>query len=845
MPRVADSLIEAVTASGAVALIRTVSSYREVLMRTSPPSSPKAMPSRARRMLLALVALLTLATLYITRSQDQKSLSSGQVTDAADGALFSTLQQRGEYRAPVGSVVGSVRSPEGAPLPGASVCVARWNVQTVTAPASCLVTDAEGLFEFIGLGAGGYTVSASLEGYGAVSADQGRPVFLEAKPERPARLDIVLPHDGVKLSGVVRDATGGDVSGAVVRVSVFEPTLRLETTSGEDGSFTFWVPQGHTVLSAYAEGYSQVELARAAPSSDVELVLTPESVLLGHVVSAKDGKPVADVTVSASPISNPYLQGAASTESEEGGEFTLSGLQPGTYVMRARSAKWVGHYPQPVELELGSTNRGIMIAVHPAVRISGRVLFAASNEPCRTGTLMLGPWPDPMVAHGPEPELPIQAGPAPEGDVDAQTVAIEADGTVTFDGMSPGRYHAVVRCMDAFLTDGPHTLDVASEDLSELTWKVSPSGAISVHTVDESNTSIGGVTVTLKHETPGAPGRNAVTAATTDPNGEFTFRGLLPGSYEVRANGGKPDDVVVADLKSGETSKAVRLKLPGSGYILARVRATGAGGVDGLQVEALADAAPSQGEEGASASTAPQGTTRPLGEGSYRIGPLGAGQYTVVVRDGVNEPVKKLGVRVGSGRSTEVNLELSRGGSIGGHVVDESGAPVANAWVTASTASDAAGARAKGEPVLTDLEGAFTLQRLNEKGSYLVRAQQVGGGVAVKRDVRAGQEIELKVPSPLVLKGSVLDPKGQSVSGASVRVRHEETGSVKSQRVDENGSFVIRGVTPGALELFAFAPTGERAQVNLNLATGSSEPLRVVLHEPEATPAAEPARATP
>jgi hypothetical protein len=101
------------------------------------------------------------------------------------------------------------------------------------------------------------------------------------------------------------------------------------------------------------------------------------------------------------------------------------------------------------------------------------------------------------------------------------------------------------------------------------------------------------------------------------------------------------------------------------------------------------------------------------------------------------------------------------------------------------------------ERVLTDLEGAFTVTRLAEQGTYSLRAHLSNGATAVVRGARSGQTVRVVVPAPLVVRGTVVYQDRRPANAATVRLVHEDTGSVQMQRVDDDGAFLFRGVMPG------------------------------------------------
>jgi hypothetical protein len=259
-------------------------------------------------------------------------------------------------------------------------------------------------------------------GFALSSAAEGRPVRVHG----PTELNFTLQDEGVRLAGVVLDATGGPVPGAIVR-AVRDDGERLRAThleSAEDGSFELWIAPGQLTLYGEAEGYAPAVAFTLAPRDNVELVLTPGGGVRGRVVSALD--PVAGVRVEAQPQDFSQFP-PPPAYSDEDGAFQLAGLQPGAYFLGAGGAQARGAYPRAVHLDLGEVLRDLVLEVVPAVTLSDQVLLRKDATPCESGVVHIGARVPESGTAEDAPQLPSLS-------------TSVVDGEFRFEGLVPGRH---------------------------------------------------------------------------------------------------------------------------------------------------------------------------------------------------------------------------------------------------------------------------------------------------------------------------------------------------------------------------------------------------------------------
>ncbi len=740
---------------------------------------------------------------------------------------------------------GTVRDPERNPIAGARVCAGCANCEpTGAAPSPCTVSDEQGAYGFERLDKGGYYLSASADGFVPGSPAGGEPVFIDAAPR--AGLDIVLRPGGETLAGVVLDATGGPISHAHVRAIRMEaPRIALEMESDDLGRFRFSFVPGHVLLTAEADGYAPARAAYAAPNTDAKLVLTPGGGIEGHVVTADGGQPIPGVQVRVVPDAMRSTMIFRAAISDERGHFALDGLEPGRYAVIARGDRFTGELPEPIELGLAAKRTGIRIELQAATEVSGTVVSGSGKDVCRQGGFVALGGPDPTRP------LPFDAldqnrkaiaavrdqPPGPE-----QVALIQADGSVHFPGVPSGYYFVAVHCFGHDLRSGPRMLTVSGEpEISGLRWEVERGVKLAVRVLDGSGAAVAGARFMLKYPDPGEDRPTPIYQMETDSTGRNEVPGLPFGRYELQAPGGTEQaEPVTVELRHGQERVEATLKLRGSGTIEAEVKANDGSAVEDARLSVLRasdpTAAPAPNDRAADALIV---DVIPLGRGRFRLGPLSAGRYLVRADDGVNPPVESGSeLEVAGGQTARTTLVLDRGGSISGRVLDDNNDPLPNVWVSVAYVPEVKpGGRPSLLPfsspkrVLTDEEGSYRLEGLSVSGTrYTLRAEEPYGSAAVKRDVRAGDTVELTLFAPRAITGLAVDARGQPLQRFSVRAESREAGVQRVATFDDRtGRFSITNVIPGRVQLTLSTETAS-TDTEIDLAPGRDvSDVRLVL----------------
>lgn len=820
---------------------------------------------QSRKLALGAVAALLLGVLawWMTRSDASPAEEAppgdtpAQVEKGDRAARKIALRAQADDVDPV-SLVGVVKDQDARRVAGAVVLLTPKSFEQSMGrrgerPQPVHVrTDAGGGFTIEDVPVGRYTLSASAKGY--LSASN---LGIRVVPGRdPAPVELRLSAGGFVLSGRVEDVSGGPIESALVSVirhdgqnllrQTFAPTAAL---SDDDGVFSMTLPTG--TYSATLTHAEYVQERRTFEIADgprtLKFRMTPGAVIEGIVKVRGSGDPVADAIVIAQPPEASAQAGMFTIRgfgehrvvSDDTGHFRLSGLPSGVLQVNAVSTGHASAEVTDVAVGIAETVSGIVVWVEPAFSISGFVVPRGSEEDDGIEGVWVG-------------ALSLQ----PPGLFVARTPS-EADGFFEIPGVQPGNYLVSALGEDHLPNLTGTSAQVSDEDVTgvlvELDEGVSITGRIEPP---------GLATVSLKISTEGmgmsgmlSSIGNAFVRTRTDAQGNFELRPVAPGSLEIIANaddgshgtleievGDEGERDVVVELEPRVSMEGTVLTADGTPVPDAKVRVTRTD-VDSDPISFSF-----------SVNDSPLfGGGAPTGEdGAFAVRGLEPGEYEVLVSPGKGPSLKFAdGGVAGDPRRftvpedglTGVRLVVeARAGEITGIVVDEDGAPVADAWVSAAMegsgkawlgemvrarrprrgreveakmqddedgdgglGSGPMASLASGPPVLSDATGRFTIRELRE-GTYRVTAEASGGGLRVSEDaVALGSDVTLTLEALASVRGQLRN--GSKPVAAYTLTLEGPTG--RSKRIqNEKGEFSLEGLDPGTYTIEARADAG-------------------------------------
>jgi len=684
----------------------------------------------------------------------------------------------GSLKNPIGSmqikladartISGSVRDDRG-PLPNA-VVYAQDQEQRIR-----VISDAKGAFSFSGLSPGRYWVSAEVPGY-SVQMDTEVAV-VDLRKTRTGEVKLIARRDE-KIAGFVRDHEGKPLAAALVTfyparypliygVADDENEDQSGTYSSADGSFSLPIPElgeemGTTelVLIAYRKGLpigkSKSFLPEKVKSLPVLTITVPQGVELSGRVTDPSGKPVADAAVAViqrdddSGMIFPIEQLVSRTDisktwptTDAQGQFRLR-LNPGLHDLSVLAK---GFAPGTINsLRVDRESPSLQMKLVRGLELTGR-LIDSENHPVEGADAML------------------------EGETATVSGNTDKNGQFVFGGLTAGSYE-ISFAKDGQILDKPRAVDVPGESLEV---KLAPKTQIRGLVLSKAD----GVPIhsfSVGTETDSSHDMNQPMETFDSPDGTFVLTNV-PSSGELKIIVESPGYVAsITELTTGESGKRpeVRVEMEKGLTLRGRVRGGDGDAVAGVSVSLDASWWYHQDEEIVTDDN-----------GAFVIESMRPGELSLeFTREGFARARRKILL---TEQSEPLEITLLRGKELVGLVVDESGSPVQEADVYASSTR---GERSY-DSARTDMQGKFTLDGLAE-GRYKLNASKTGFERVEIEEVDTDRAQTLR----LVLKKAGLGMisgvvRGLSPSDTMRMVSAESEDSSETAPVDSAGKYRI------------------------------------------------------
>ena len=244
------------------------------------------------------------------------------------------------------SIEGTV-TDGAAPVAGAMVFVVAADLSVVGTD----ITGQDGMFNFLDLPDGAYSVAVYAPGYywqysgGYGLAGQAEPVPVEGGTT-PV-VDFSLVQGGGGISGTVAYGTDLGREGTLVVLAFDAPTGLLAAMGLADGSGAYTIPglpSGTYLVKARDEALSEwyqdkasmdaadgVVVSGTAVTPDIDFTFQGNTV--SGAVYAADGEPLADVCVNAQVWNGQWMEWEGGSVTDEYGNYTITGLADGVYYL--------------------------------------------------------------------------------------------------------------------------------------------------------------------------------------------------------------------------------------------------------------------------------------------------------------------------------------------------------------------------------------------------------------------------------------------------------------------------------------------------------------------------------
>ncbi len=334
---------------------------------------------RIRAAVFAFLALLVvpIAAAAILLPQAPEVRSKGTTVAAPSRVVGAPSDGATETQTPVPSGAGyrilsvKVLDADGAPISGAKV----W-VDSVKGRSAR--TSAEGVALLQGITIKPVVVRAS-----STSHRSGRVDVAAGKTGETTSAELKL-QAAQPISGRVLNADGYPAAGAIVRCLGVVEGEAVSSKTDEEGNFTLSPSAEGCDLVASMAGAGPSETQKATSGQELTLRLRKMGAIEGVVLSS-DGVGVPRATVGVElyvPISedfNSRLRKSTMTDGE--GNFSLTDLPPGRYVLTATGRAAAPAKTDPIELGTGEVRRGVRMSFDGGAEVSGRITDAESGEP--------------------------------------------------------------------------------------------------------------------------------------------------------------------------------------------------------------------------------------------------------------------------------------------------------------------------------------------------------------------------------------------------------------------------------------------------------------------------------
>ena len=289
----------------------------------------------------------------------------------------------------------------------------------------------------------------------------------------------------------------------------------------------------------------------------------------------------------------------------------------------------------------------------------------------------------------------------------------------------------------------------------------------------------------------------------TGSDGSFRIDDLARG--EIRLAFRKPADFIQLTRAVTAPASGVNVELPAGSRVSGRVidKATG------QPVKAF-DAGLSISRPGAAIMlVAPVMRSFTSDDGAFAIDGVPAATHILAVSAPGYVMARVPNVTVENGKNIDgLEVALDTGVRVHGHVTGTDGAPLGGVLVRVDPALATHGAAMNDPYTLTDPDGEYVLENLDQGNTTLAFSRT--GLLTVRKNVTlsgTSGQVDAQLSSGVSITGVVLLEGGAAVANAQVQARSAaDAGPGRATQTDDSGAFTIATVAPGHYEISATKP---------------------------------------